>query len=114
MNSRNRDHRDGKTMNQDSKKVRVRVPPAVEDMLWHWACSTTPKIGWCLVCDQPMSFDGMPDTALADARNTARVHAAVIRRMRREPEPQLVPACEPETTKYMSPCGEQLRRVLEV
>jgi hypothetical protein len=41
-------------------------------------------------------FDGAPHTALPDARNTARVHAAIIRRMKREPDPQPVPACEPE------------------
>jgi hypothetical protein len=29
-----------------------------------------------------LAFDGMPHTALADPRNTARVHAALIRRMR--------------------------------
>ena len=34
-----------------------------------------------------MEFDGIPHSALVDARNTARIHAAVIRRLRREPDP---------------------------
>lgn len=60
-----------------------------------------------------LSFDGMPHSALADARNTARVHAALIRRMRREPDPPTIPACEPESKTYVSPFGEQLLRALE-
>ncbi|MFZ0301880.1 MAG: 3'-5' exonuclease [Terracidiphilus sp.] len=50
-----------------------------------------------LLCEQPslrkavdiigLLFDGVPHTALGDARNTAHVHAAIIRRMRREPDP---------------------------
>jgi inhibitor of KinA sporulation pathway (predicted exonuclease) len=44
-----------------------------------------------------LGFDGTPHSALADARNTARVHAAIIRRMRREPDPRLLrnPHCVP-------------------
>jgi inhibitor of KinA sporulation pathway (predicted exonuclease) len=60
-----------------------------------------------------LGFDGMPHSALADARNTARVHAALIRRMRREPDPPTIPACEPESKTYVSPFGEQLLRALE-
>jgi hypothetical protein len=43
----------------------------------------------------------------------ARVHAALIRRMRWEPNAQTVPACEPESNTSMSPFGEQLLRALE-
>jgi inhibitor of KinA sporulation pathway (predicted exonuclease) len=42
-----------------------------------------------------LEFDGVPHGALADARNTALVHAAIIRRMRREPDPLSVPISEP-------------------
>jgi hypothetical protein len=54
MNSQNSDHCDGKDMDQDPKKVRLRAAPALEDMSWHWAYLTTPHIGWCLICDQPI------------------------------------------------------------
>jgi inhibitor of KinA sporulation pathway (predicted exonuclease) len=60
-----------------------------------------------------LGFDGMPHSALADARNTARVHAALIRRMRREPDPPTIPDSQPESKKSMSPFGEQLLRALE-
>lgn len=39
-----------------------------------------------------LSFLGEQHTAMADALNTARVHAALIRRMRREPDPAPPPA----------------------
>jgi len=35
-----------------------------------------------------MTFDGIPHGALPDARNTAMVHAAILRRLRLEPEPR--------------------------
>jgi inhibitor of KinA sporulation pathway (predicted exonuclease) len=57
-------------------------------------------------------FDGAPHTALPDARNTARVHAAIIRRMKREPDPQPVPACEPEPQASTSQFGERRLRAL--
>ena len=34
-----------------------------------------------------LTFDGVPHGALPDARNTALLHAEVLRRMRREPDP---------------------------
>jgi inhibitor of KinA sporulation pathway (predicted exonuclease) len=34
-----------------------------------------------------LEFEGVPHGALADARNTARIHADIIRRMGREPAP---------------------------
>jgi inhibitor of KinA sporulation pathway (predicted exonuclease) len=60
-----------------------------------------------------LGFDGTPHSALADARNTARVHAAIIRRMRREPDPPPIPVSGSEPKTYMSPFGEQLLRALE-
>jgi inhibitor of KinA sporulation pathway (predicted exonuclease) len=59
-----------------------------------------------------LNFDGVPHGALADARNTARVHAAVIRRMRRQPDPP------PSSTKHtveatsVTSFGEELRRAI--
>jgi inhibitor of KinA sporulation pathway (predicted exonuclease) len=37
-----------------------------------------------------LPFDGITHTALADARNTARVHAEIIRRMRCEQAPEIL------------------------
>lgn len=34
-----------------------------------------------------LRFDGAPHTGLADARNTAFIHAAILRRMRNQPDP---------------------------
>ena len=36
-----------------------------------------------------MGSDGVPQRALVDAHNTARIHAAIIRRMRRKPDPTI-------------------------
>lgn len=60
-----------------------------------------------------IEFDGVPHSALADARNTALIHAAIIRRMRREPEPlAAVPHPEPASPRKLSAFGEKLSRSL--
>jgi inhibitor of KinA sporulation pathway (predicted exonuclease) len=59
-----------------------------------------------------LDFDGVPHGALVDARNTARVHAAFIRRMRREPDPVRVPVKLDVETSPISPFGEKLRRAI--
>jgi inhibitor of KinA sporulation pathway (predicted exonuclease) len=59
-----------------------------------------------------LEFDGVPHGALVDARNTARVHAAVIRRMRREPDPVAAPVKPAIEAAPITPFGEKLRRVI--
>ena len=56
-----------------------------------------------------LDFDGVPHGALADARNTARVHAAIIRRMRREPDRTLGSMVEPTSIELNSVFSEKLR-----
>lgn len=59
-----------------------------------------------------LEFDGVPHGALVDARNTARIHAALIHRMRREPDPvaaSVKPAIE---ASPITPFGEKLRRAI--
>ena len=60
-----------------------------------------------------LQFNGVPHSAVADARNTALIHAAIIRRMRREPEPvTAAPHPEPAATAKLSAFGEKLSRSL--
>jgi inhibitor of KinA sporulation pathway (predicted exonuclease) len=61
-----------------------------------------------------MEFDGVPHGALVDARNTAKVHAAVIRRMRREPDPPAVPFKKPVEMAPRSVFAEKLRQSLRL
>lgn len=56
-----------------------------------------------------LDFDGVPHGALVDARNTARVHAAIIRRMRREPDRTLGSMVEPTSIELNSVFSEKLR-----
>lgn len=60
-----------------------------------------------------MEFGGVPHGALVDARNTAQVHAAIIRRMRRQPEslPSSVQQTD-EAAAPATPFGEKLRQAL--
>jgi hypothetical protein len=60
-----------------------------------------------------LEFDGVPHGALVDARNTARVHAAVIRRMRRQPEPSSLPTGHIVEVASVTSFGEKLRRAIE-
>jgi inhibitor of KinA sporulation pathway (predicted exonuclease) len=58
-----------------------------------------------------LEFEGIPHGALADARNTASVHAAVLRRMRREADPP--PFAQPTAeSPVLTPFGEKLRDAL--
>jgi len=59
-----------------------------------------------------MEFDGVPHGALVDARNTAGVHAAVIRRMRRQPDLPPPPAQQNTEVAALTPFGEKLREAL--
>jgi inhibitor of KinA sporulation pathway (predicted exonuclease) len=60
-----------------------------------------------------LGFEGVPYGALADARNTAGIHAAIIRRMRREPDPPLSPVSHPEDVFPISTFAEKLQRSLQ-
>lgn len=59
-----------------------------------------------------LSFDGIPHGALVDARNTARIHAAIIRRMRRKSDPTAPPAQQPAGPPSVTPFGEMLRQAI--
>jgi inhibitor of KinA sporulation pathway (predicted exonuclease) len=59
-----------------------------------------------------LDFDGVPHGALVDARNTARVHAALIRRMRREPDPVAPPVKQVIDVPAVTSFGEKLRRAI--
>jgi inhibitor of KinA sporulation pathway (predicted exonuclease) len=58
--------------------------------------------------------EGIPHGALVDARNTARIHAALARRMRREPGPPARSVCEPRKTEPGGIFAEKLRQCLEI
>jgi inhibitor of KinA sporulation pathway (predicted exonuclease) len=60
-----------------------------------------------------LEFDGVPHGALVDARNAARVHAAVIRRMRRQPDPSSLPREQIVEVATVTSFAEKLRRALE-
>jgi inhibitor of KinA sporulation pathway (predicted exonuclease) len=60
-----------------------------------------------------LEFEGVPHGALADARNTASVHAAVLRRMRRELDPLPGAAEEIAEVAGLTPFGQKLRDALE-
>jgi inhibitor of KinA sporulation pathway (predicted exonuclease) len=60
-----------------------------------------------------MEFDGLPHGALPDARNTARLHAAILRRMRREPDPAPTLISEREEFVSLSPFAEKLAESLK-
>jgi inhibitor of KinA sporulation pathway (predicted exonuclease) len=60
-----------------------------------------------------LEFDGVPHGALSDARNTARIHECILRRMRREPElspPKLIKRDEPAC---LSPFAQKLGECLK-
>jgi inhibitor of KinA sporulation pathway (predicted exonuclease) len=59
-----------------------------------------------------LKFDGVPHGALADARNTAHVHAAMIRRMRREPELISSPGEQPGEVPQITSFGHKLLQAL--
>ena len=59
-----------------------------------------------------LEFGGVPHGALADARNTALVHAAILRRIRRNSDPIPVPP-EPEAEpEIRSDFGDKLAKAL--
>lgn len=59
-----------------------------------------------------LDFDGVPHGALVDARNTARVHATLIRRMRREPDPVALPVKQIINLPTITSFGDKLRRAI--
>lgn len=59
-----------------------------------------------------LGFDGVPHGALIDARNTARVHAELVRRMRREPDPITSPVKQLIEASPITSFGEKLRRAI--
>jgi inhibitor of KinA sporulation pathway (predicted exonuclease) len=59
-----------------------------------------------------LDFDGVPHGALVDAQNTARVHAALIHRMRREPDPIRSPVKQLIEMSPITFFGEKLRRAI--
>jgi inhibitor of KinA sporulation pathway (predicted exonuclease) len=60
-----------------------------------------------------LEFEGIPHGALADARNTASVHAVVLRRMRRELDPPPGAPQEIDEVAGLTPFGQKLRDALE-
>jgi hypothetical protein len=61
-----------------------------------------------------IQFDGVPHSALADAKNTACAHAAIIRRKRREPEPLPSPAEKPINAASGTVLSEKLRQCIQI
>jgi hypothetical protein len=61
-----------------------------------------------------LEFDGIPHGALVDARNAARVHASVIRRMRREADPSPRPTEQIVEVPPVTSFAEKLRRAMEL
>ena len=59
-----------------------------------------------------LEFDGVPHGALADARNTARLHAAILRRLRGQPTTPLLTAILPGSMS-LSPFGQKLKQCIE-
>jgi inhibitor of KinA sporulation pathway (predicted exonuclease) len=60
-----------------------------------------------------LDFDGVPHGALADARNTALLHAALIRRLRRQADPPPRAAQTTTEVNALTDFGEKLRQALE-
>jgi inhibitor of KinA sporulation pathway (predicted exonuclease) len=61
-----------------------------------------------------LECEGVPHGALVDARSTAKVHAAVIRRMRREPDPPPLEVKNPVEVATLSVFAEKLRQSLRL
>ncbi len=60
-----------------------------------------------------VEFDGVPHGALPDARNTARVHACILRRLRRLPDPLPPRAINNDEVAPLSPFAQKLRESLK-
>lgn len=56
-----------------------------------------------------MKFDGIPHGALPDARNTAFVHASLLRRMHREPDPIRQSSAADHVATSLSPFAQKLK-----
>jgi len=58
-----------------------------------------------------LAFDGVPHGALVDARNTARLHASILRRLRGIPEPVVTVSDPPPAVQAVpeTAFGEKLR-----
>ena len=59
-----------------------------------------------------MEFEGVPHGALPDARNTARIHAALLGRLRREPEPVVQLVSDQAEIASLTSSGKKLREAL--
>jgi len=59
-----------------------------------------------------LEFDGIPHGALPDARNTAHVHASILRRMRREPDPAASSSSLQVASTSLSPFAQKLSECL--
>ncbi len=60
-----------------------------------------------------LKFDGIAHGALPDAKNTARIHASILRRMRRELDPVPLQVIERTEVASLSPFAQKLRDCLE-
>jgi inhibitor of KinA sporulation pathway (predicted exonuclease) len=60
-----------------------------------------------------LTFDGVPHGALPDARNTALLHAAILRRMRRELDPAPSVPQATDGSAVMTAFGKKLSSALE-
>jgi inhibitor of KinA sporulation pathway (predicted exonuclease) len=59
-----------------------------------------------------LEFDGVPHCALPDARNAARIHACILRRMRREAELSPPNVIMRHEIASLSPFAEKLKAIV--
>jgi hypothetical protein len=60
-----------------------------------------------------LEFDNVPHRALPDAKNTARLHASILRRMKGESDPVPIPSMERSEVVSLSPFAEKLSESLK-
>ena len=84
----------------------------VGQLFWHLSLLKLQPSLQNAVAMMDLAFVGVPHTALADARNTALVHAAILRRQRRQAEPIVQGANPPVGTPRSTLLAEKLGPVL--
>jgi inhibitor of KinA sporulation pathway (predicted exonuclease) len=84
----------------------------VSQLFWHcFLLRQQPSLRTAIEIAE-LPFDRIAHTALGDARNTARVHAEIIRRMRRQPSPVPTQPIPADVAPQPSILAEKLRRFL--
>jgi hypothetical protein len=66
-----------------------------------------------ILCTNPSRVRRFPHGALSDARNTAHVHASILRRMRGEADTTLVPPAKRDEAVSLSPFAQKLSESLK-